>query len=160
MMKIADYIRNIPELAEASAEIDAELNKGIEKTNATRELYATAHDIVMGVMSEVPATVADIFAKCESELPEGFTKAKVQYALLNYWKDEVVKVDNGKRSPMTYRKAWAFPSFSTSLSSLRGGFFYLQKGKTFQLAGPQNPQKVKSFILLKNLTFLLRYVTI
>ena len=105
MMKIADYIRNIPELAEASAEIDAELNKSVEKTNATRELYATAHDIVMGVMSEVPATVADIFAKCEAELPEGFTKAKVQYALLNYWKDEVVKVDNSKRSPMTYRKA-------------------------------------------------------
>ncbi len=105
MMKIADYIRNIPELAEASAEIDAELNKTAEKANATRELYATAHDIVMSVMSEVPATVADIFAKCESELPEGFTKAKVQYALLNYWKDEVVKVDNGKRSPMTYRKA-------------------------------------------------------
>lgn len=105
MQKVADYIRNIPELAEESAEFDAELNKSAEKANATRELYGAAHDVVMSVMSEVPATVADIYAKCESELPEGFTKAKVQYALLNYWKDEVVKIDNGKRSPMTYRKA-------------------------------------------------------
>ena len=105
MIKVANYIRNIPELAEESAEFDAEIAKDTEKVNATRERYANAHDIVMNVMSDAPATVAEIYTRCENELPEDFTKGRLQYALLNYWKDEIVKIDNGKRSPMTYRKA-------------------------------------------------------
>lgn len=87
---------------EIKAELQAELSKGEEKAKANRDLYAAAHEAVMGVMSDTPMTVADIFAACESKLPENFTKAKMQYALLHYWNDEVVKVENG-RSAYQYR---------------------------------------------------------
>lgn len=97
--------QNAPEMAEVLAELNAELAKGEAKAQANRELYAAAHDAVIKVMSDVPMTVTDIYEKAKNELPEGFTKAKVQYALLNYWESEVVKIDNGKRSVKTYRRA-------------------------------------------------------
>ena len=94
----------VANINEIKAELQAELSKGEEKAKANRDLYATAHEAVMGVMSDTPMTVADIFAACEDKLPENFTKAKVQYALLHYWNDEVVKVENG-RSAYQYRLA-------------------------------------------------------
>ena len=92
----------VANINEIKAELQAELSKGEEKAKANRDLYAAAHEAVMGVMSDKPMTVADIFAACEDKLPENFTKAKVQYALLHYWNDEVVKVENG-RSAYQYR---------------------------------------------------------
>jgi len=92
----------VANINEIKAELQAELSKGEEKAKANRDLYAAAHEAVMGVMSDTPMTVADIFAACEDKLPENFTKAKVQYALLHYWNDEVVKVENG-RSAYQYR---------------------------------------------------------
>lgn len=94
----------VANINEIKAELQAELSKGEEKAKANRDLYAAAHETVMGVMSDTPMTVADIFAACEDKLPENFTKAKVQYALLHYWNDEVVKVENG-RSAYQYRLA-------------------------------------------------------
>ena len=92
----------VANINEIKAELQAELSKGEEKAKANRDLYAAAHEAVMSVMSDTPMTVADIFAACEDKLPENFTKAKVQYALLHYWNDEVVKVENG-RSAYQYR---------------------------------------------------------
>ena len=92
----------VANINEIKAELQAELSKGEEKAKANRDLYAAAHEAVMGVMNDTPMTVADIFAACEDKLPENFTKAKVQYALLHYWNDEVVKVENG-RSAYQYR---------------------------------------------------------
>lgn len=92
----------VANINEIKAELQAELSKGEEKAKANRDLYAAAHEAVMCVMSDTPMTVADIFAACEDKLPENFTKAKVQYALLHYWNDEVVKVENG-RSAYQYR---------------------------------------------------------
>ena len=104
MTTIANYIKNVPELATEYAELAAELNKNEAKAQANRELYATAHDIVMAHLDATPVTVADLFTACEGELPEGFSKSKVQYALSNYWADEVVKHDNGKKA-YTYSRA-------------------------------------------------------
>jgi len=99
---VADYIRNIPELAAESAELDAELAKGEDKARANRELYATAHDVVMSVLTEKPMTIAEWFAACADNLPDGFTKSKMQYAVREYWAAEVVKIE-GKVNE--YRKA-------------------------------------------------------
>ena len=104
MTTIAAYIKNVPELANEYAELQAELDKNAAKAQANRDLYATAHDVVMAHLDSTPVTVTDLFAACESELPEGFSKSKVQYALLNYWSDEVVKHDNGKKA-FTYTRA-------------------------------------------------------
>ena len=104
MTAIANYIKNVPELATEYAELAAELNKNEAKAQANRELYATAHDVVMAHLDATPVTVADLYASCEDELPDGFSKSKVQYALSNYWADEVVKHDNGKKA-YTYSRA-------------------------------------------------------
>lgn len=104
MTTIAAYIKNVPELANEYAELQAELDKNAAKAQANRDLYATAHDVVMAHLGSTPVTVTDLFAACESELPEGFSKSKIQYALLNYWSDEVVKHENGKKA-FTYTHA-------------------------------------------------------
>jgi hypothetical protein len=101
---IANYIKNVPELSEEYAELAAEIAKGEEKAQANRDLYAAAKDVVLSVLTSTPMTVADIFAACEADLPEGFTKSKIQYALANYWTSEVVKIANPK-GPNEYRKA-------------------------------------------------------
>lgn len=79
---------------QATEEIGAEIAKGAAKKQAAREAYEAAHDVVIGVMSDAPMTVAEIFAACEDKLPEDFSKNKVQYGLLNYWASEIVKVEN------------------------------------------------------------------
>lgn len=104
MTTIANYIKNVPELSVEYAELAAELAKNEVKAQANRDLYATAHDVVMGKLTEVPVTVADLYESCKDELPEGFSKSKLQYAMLNYWAGEVVKIENPK-SANEYRKA-------------------------------------------------------
>lgn len=103
MQTIANYIANVTELSTEYAELCAELNKGAEKAAANRELYANAHDAVLAVITSEPKTVSEIWDACADDMPEGFTKNKVQYALLHYWNDEVVKDTDGKVN--TYRRA-------------------------------------------------------
>ena len=83
-------------------EINAELNKGADAKAKNAEAYEGIHDLVIGVLSDTPATCAEIFGQIESELPEGMGKGKVQYALTHLWQDEIVKIE-GK--PNTYRRA-------------------------------------------------------
>ena len=99
---IANYIRNIPELANESAELDAEIAKDESKVQANRELYATAHDVAMAVLTDKPMTIAEWFSACGDKMPDGFTKSKMQYAVREYWASEVVKIE-GKVNE--YRKA-------------------------------------------------------
>ena len=98
MMTLVNYLTNndIPELADVKAEILAQYAKNEEKAQANRDLYAQAHDVVMGVIDETPRTVAEIYEACEDELPEGFTKSKLQYALRASWSSEVNKIENAK----------------------------------------------------------------
>ncbi len=97
--------KSVPEETrlEVIREMENDFAKKAEKAQANRDLYAEAHDVAMGVLTEVPMTMADWYAACESELPEGFSKSKMQYAAREYWADEVVKIDTGKVNQ--YRKA-------------------------------------------------------
>jgi hypothetical protein len=84
------------------AELDKEITKGDAQKAKNAEAYEAIHDIVMGALSAVPVTVAELWDAIEENVPEGITKGKVQYALTHLWQDEIVKIE-GK--PNTYRKA-------------------------------------------------------
>jgi len=73
-------------------EISKEMNRGAEVKQAKEALYAQAKDIVLTAM-DAPATISEIFEAVESDLPEGFTKGNLQYAITRLWKDEIDKTE-------------------------------------------------------------------
>ena len=82
-----------PEAEEIRVAITAELAKGAEKAQANRDLYASVKPVVMGALSETPVTISELYEEIKDNLPEGFTKSKVQYAITRLWADEVTKVE-------------------------------------------------------------------
>ena len=95
MNTILSLIANIdtPEAEEVRNELTAELTKNEAKAQANRDMYASAKDVILGALSDTPATISEIYAEVASSLPEGFTKSKVQYAITRLWADEVVKTE-------------------------------------------------------------------
>ena len=91
LVSFIDSIDAPQEIKDIRDEIASELAKGAEKAQANRDLYAQAHDVVIGALSDTPVTIGEIYAEVESALPEGFSKGKVQYAITRLWADEVVK---------------------------------------------------------------------
>lgn len=92
----------ITNLDEIKAELEAELAKNAGKAEANRKLYEEAREIVLSELGDTPATAGELYEAVADKLPEGFTKAKVQYALTHYWEAYVVKHE-GKVN--TYTKA-------------------------------------------------------
>ena len=78
--------------AEILAEFEKEINRGAEAKQAKDALYAKAKPIVLGAM-DAPATIGEIFDAVEKDLPEGFTKGMLQYAITRLWKDDVEKTE-------------------------------------------------------------------
>lgn len=95
MNTILSLIANIdtPEANEVRETLTAELNKNAERKAQTAELYEAVKPIVFSALTDTPATIAEIFDEIESELPDGFTKSKLQYAITRLWKDEIVKTE-------------------------------------------------------------------
>ena len=96
MNAIVNYINTnaVEELYEVRDELVAELNRGAEKAQANRDLYAEAHDIVMEALpTETPVTIGELYEESEDRLPDGMTKGKVQYAMTRLWVDEITKVE-------------------------------------------------------------------
>ena len=83
------------EILEVRDEIVAELNKGAEKAQANRDLYASAHDVVIEALrtATAPVTMGELYEAVAGELPEGMTKGKVQYAVTRLWVDEIAKTE-------------------------------------------------------------------
>ena len=105
MKAILSYINGetITNLDEIKNEIETELTKGAEKAAANRALYDSAREIVLAGLSETPVTISELYEQIQNELPDGFSRSKVQYGLLNYWIDDITIVDG---NPKTYaRKA-------------------------------------------------------
>ena len=74
--------------------VEKELHRN-DRVKAEKDAaYAAAKPTVLEALriAEKPATVAEIFAECEKELPEGFTKNQVGYGLTHYWTEEVEKI--------------------------------------------------------------------
>lgn len=93
LISFIDSIDAPQEIMDARAEIVAELTKGEAKAQANRDLYAQAKDIVLGALSDTPATIGEIYEEIKDALPEGFSKGKVQYAITRLWADEVVRTE-------------------------------------------------------------------
>ena len=74
-------------------EISKELNRGEAEKARNAELYEQAKPFVLGVLSDTPVTISEIYDEIANDLPEGFTKGKVQYAITRLWADEVTKVE-------------------------------------------------------------------
>ena len=106
MNTILSLIANIdtPEAETARAELTAELNKGAEEKAQNAELYASAKAVVMSelALTDKAVTISELYDAVADNLPEGFTKGKLQYAVTRLWKDEIVRIE-GKVN--TYRKA-------------------------------------------------------
>lgn len=78
---------------EILAEFEKEINRKTEEKQAKDTLYAEAKEIVMTAIDGASATIGEIYEAVESELPEGFTKGMLQYAITRLWKDELVKTE-------------------------------------------------------------------
>lgn len=104
MQALVNYLNGatVDNLDEIKTELEAELNRNAEKAAANREAYAAARDAILEVLRANPGvemTAAEI--TYEANLPASFTTAKVQYGLLHYWEDIVVKHEHSK-GPNTY----------------------------------------------------------
>ena len=106
MNTIVNYINDnaVETLYEVRDELIAELNKGKEKADANRALYDTAKDVVMDELSKTDAavTISELYDAVAENLPEGFTKGKLQYAVTRLWLGEGIVRVEGKVN--TYRK--------------------------------------------------------
>ena len=78
--------------AEILAEFEKEINRNAEAKQAKEALYAEAKNIVLQAM-DAPATITEIYDAIGADLPEGFTKGMLQYAITRLWKDEIVKTE-------------------------------------------------------------------
>ena len=74
------------------AELEAELNRGKEKAEANKALYANYH---VRVMNTLRGSVNPLSAQ-EIADETGIARGKLVYGLTNYWADEVVKDTTGK----------------------------------------------------------------
>lgn len=83
-------------------EISKELNRGEAEKAKNAELYEQAKPIVLGALSDTPVTLGELYDEIASDLPEGFSKGKVQYAITRLWADEVNKVE-GKVNSYTLK---------------------------------------------------------
>lgn len=95
------------DVADAVEEMKAELAKNAEKARANRDMYATAHDVVMEHLPVAPErlTVAALWELVKEEMPEEMSKSKMQYGLRELWSAEVQKFENPKSANEYARKA-------------------------------------------------------
>lgn len=92
------------DVAVAADEIKAELNRNAEKAAANRNLYESAKPIVFEGfrVAGTPVTIAELYEEIKGELPQGFSKSKVQYAVTRLWSDEIIKTE-GKTNTYTVK---------------------------------------------------------
>ena len=89
-------------LTNALAELNAEINRGADAKAQKVAEYDAVKPVVLDALSDTPVTIAELYDAVHDELPDGFTRGKLQYAVTKLWVDEIVKID-GK--PNTYKKA-------------------------------------------------------
>ena len=93
LQSLVSYLNGetVDNIAEIKAEIEAELSRGEAKAQANRDAYAQAKDVILNALSDTPVTISEVYEEVKNDLPEGFTKSKVQYAITRLFADEVVK---------------------------------------------------------------------
>lgn len=106
MIALVSYLNGatVDNLDEIKAELEAELNRNAEKAAANRELYESAKSVIFEGfrVAGAPITIAELYEEIKGNLPQGFSKSKVQYAVTRLWSDEIVKTE-GKTNTYTVR---------------------------------------------------------
>ena len=106
MIALVNYLNGatIDNLAEIKSELEAELNRNAEKAAANRELYESAKSVIFEGfrVAGAPITIAELYEEIKGNLPQGFSKSKVQYAVTRLWSDEIVKTE-GKTNTYTVK---------------------------------------------------------
>jgi hypothetical protein len=92
-------VYNHDEVSAILAEVNAELNKGANEKAQRNAEYESVKDVLLAPLAEGKLTIAELYEAVKDELPAGFTRAKVQYAITKLFADEVEKFE-GK--PNTY----------------------------------------------------------
>lgn len=97
MIALVSYLNGatVDNLDEIKAELEAELNRNAEKAAANRELYEAAKSVIFEGfrVAGTPVTIAELYEEIKDELPSGFSKSKVQYAVTRLWADEIAKTE-------------------------------------------------------------------
>ena len=97
MIALVSYLNGatIDNLDEIKAELEAELNRNAEKAAANREMYEAAKSVIFEGfrVAGTPVTITELYEEIKDELPNGFSKSKVQYAVTRLWVDEIVKTE-------------------------------------------------------------------
>lgn len=106
MITLVSYLNGatVDNLDEIKAELEAELNRNAEKAAANRELYEAAKSVIFEGfrVAGTPVTIAELYEEIKDELPNGFSKSKVQYAVTRLWSDEIAKIE-GKTNTYTVK---------------------------------------------------------
>lgn len=102
MQSIINYLtaKNDPEMADVLKELNAEMNKGAEKAEANRQVYAEMREAVLEALDLAgqPVTAQELADET------GYAKGKIVYGLSHYWMDEITKDTTGKSTTYS-RKA-------------------------------------------------------
>lgn len=86
-----ETVTNIDEIRD---ELASELAKSEAKAEANREMYELAHDVAINALVSCEGmTIAELWKATAMEMPEGFSKGKLQYAVTRMWIDELVKIE-------------------------------------------------------------------
>lgn len=102
LQSLVSYLTSVDALPEIRAEIEAELARGEAKAQANRDMYAEATPIVLSALSATPVTIGELYDEIKSDLPDGFTKGKVQYLVTRVLTDKVTKIE-GKVNTYTLK---------------------------------------------------------
>jgi len=90
LQSLVSYLteKNDDYMMDILSELTAELERGKEKADANRKVYAEMHDAVMEVLksASLPVSAQEIADET------GFARGKIVYGLTNYWADEVEKI--------------------------------------------------------------------
>ena len=91
LQSLVNYLNGetVTNLDEIKAELEAELNKGKAKADATQAEYAEIWDAV----AEALRSATDPVTAQELADETGFSKGKIVYGLSRLWKDEVERVE-------------------------------------------------------------------
>ena len=73
--------------------INTEWKSLADKSNTKSAEYDTAKAVVLKTLSQAPAplSVSEIYEGCRDELPDNFSRGKIQYAMRELWADAVVR---------------------------------------------------------------------
>ena len=80
------------------------MNRGAEAKAGKTATYDAIREVVFQHLGSAPMTLADLYEACKEELPKDTKKGQLQYGILNYWKDEIVKIER-PGAPNEYRRA-------------------------------------------------------